>query len=108
MAIEVFIVESSEPHVSVILTQPPFVGQAFLPVLFVSGCYSAADRQECLSYAKSSSQDAEDMTVCQGSCYIAVGRELLPCEGGFSGQWLRMRGCEDLAYLFFAVCRTRR
>jgi len=53
---------------------------------------------------ESSSQDGEDMTVCGSWCYIAVITDSLPCAGGFSGQWLRMRVCKVSAYLFFTFC----
>src|SRR6267154_1405545 len=57
---------------------------------------------------ESSSRDDEVMTVCRSWCYIAVSKDLVPYGGGFSRQWLRMRDCIALAYLFFVFCRTRR
>ncbi len=57
---------------------------------------------------ESSSRDAEVMPVCRSWCYIAVSKDLVPYGGGFSRQWLRMRDCIALAYLFFVFCRTRR
>src|SRR6266850_2029319 len=56
------------------------------------------DRQECPSYRKSSSQDPQDMTVCQSCCYIAVILILSILFGRVVRIWLTSPGCKALAY----------
>src|SRR5260370_15065051 len=99
MAIEVFIVKSSVSQASFILTQAR-----------KSAACKLVRRPKWILYRRreSSSQDGEDMTVCQSWCYIGVIRDLLPCVGGFFTKGLRIQGWEFSAYLRFFLCCTRR